>query len=499
MKEEEQKMPNWALKYKKKGMQIIKIKNGYYLYKISSKWDPKIKRSRKITEEYLGTVTRDGVIPTKSKRIEEAYKQISPKEFGATYFLQIISQDIINELKKVYPYTWKEIFLLSVFRLAEKSPLKLVGFYYRNSYLSESIRGARTSQKFLGPFLRELGIRREAMKSFMRSFIAASEYAVIDLTNIFSYSQSIISAVLGHNNDKIFVPQVNLILIYSLDKLQPVYFRQVPGSVRDVSTIIRTVNEIPADNIVVIGDKGLHSDNNVKELQGNEINYVLALKRDSRYIKYDKIKDGNRRKFGGYFIYNKRHVWFYSRKINKNEKVITYLDDCLKAEEESDMAMRIKHLKSKAKEKKLSDNEKEQLKKYKTRLYDKPHRNGTLSVRTNLKKSAEEIYQIMKSRVNIEQAFDTFKNILEADKSYMRDDKQLEGWLFANFIAMQMYYKIYALLLKKKMLNNYSPIDIITHLKRVYKLKIKDKWQLAEIPKESRKIIEELSINIPIT
>ncbi|RLI92461.1 MAG: hypothetical protein DRO89_02180 [Candidatus Altiarchaeales archaeon] len=67
--------------------------------------------------------------------MEEQYKQISVKEFGATYFLRYISQDIIDELKRVYPYDWKELFTLSIFRLTEKSPLKRISFYYHTSYL----------------------------------------------------------------------------------------------------------------------------------------------------------------------------------------------------------------------------------------------------------------------------------------------------------------------------------------------------------------------------
>jgi len=103
----------------------------------------------------------------------------------------------------------------------------------------------------------------------------------------------------------------------------------------------------------------------------------------------------------------------------------------------------------------------------------------------------------MKSRVDVEQVFDVFKNILNADRSYMRDDKQIEGWFFVNFISMQMYYKVYAILLSKGLLNNYSPLDAITYLKSVYMLKTKEGWQTSEIPKKSRLLIEKLQI--PIT
>lgn len=487
-------IPDWALEHKRKGTQITRVNNNYYLYKVTSKWNPDKKRSQKITEEYLGAITKGGLVPPKHKRMEEHYKHIACKEFGATYFLQTISQDILDELKKTFPYEWKELFTLAVFRLTEKSTIKMIQFHYQNSFLSETIKGTRASSKFLGPFLRDVGVRRESIKQFMRSFLIDTEYAIIDITNIFSYAEGMLSAVLGHNKNRLYLPQINLILLYSLDKQQPAYFRQIPGSVRDVSAIVKTVNEIPKDKFVMIGDKGFYSEGNVKALKDNDIQYVIALKRNSTLINYAKIQRGNRKDFDGYFLYNNRTIWYYARKLN-NEAVITYLDQSLKAEEESDLGRRIQELENKER---LTDKERDRLKKYKHRLLDIPERNGTLSIITNIGKSCEEAYQIMKSRVNVEQAFDMFKNVLEGDRSYMRTDKQLEGWLFVNLIAMQMYYKIYAILLDKKMLNNNSPIDVLTHLKRVYKLKAGDKWQIAEVPKKSREIIKKIRIDIPI-
>lgn len=485
-------IPDWVLKYKQPGTQIVMIRDNYYLYKIRSKWDPEKKRAQKITERYIGKITKEGIIPPKHIRVRETYKHVSVKEYGASSFIFSISQDIIEKLKEVFPYDWKELFCLALFRLIERSPLKRTGFYYANSHISERIKNVRTSGKFLGRFLREIGMQRELMKDFMRSFILDTEYGIIDLTNVFSYSKGMINAMLGHNTENLWIPQINLILIYSLDRLQPVYFRQVPGSIRDVSSVIKTVNEIQAEKLVLIGDKGLHSDENVRKLREYEIDYVFALRRNSEYIDYTPIID-NKRKFDGNLVFQRRNVWFYTRKL-KDERIITYLDPSLKAKEENDLALRIKSIEEKDS---LDERDRKQLLKYRERLYTTFYRNGTLSVRTNMHGSPEEIYHIMKSRVDVEQVFDVFKNILNADKSYMHDDKQIEGWFFVNFISMQMYYKIYAILLSKGLLNNYSPLDVITYLKSVYILKTKDGWQISEIPKKSRSLIERLEI--PIT
>jgi hypothetical protein len=56
--------PAWTQKYKEKGLAIHPIGGKYYLYRISSVYDPVKKRAKKITKEYLGRITEeDGLIP----------------------------------------------------------------------------------------------------------------------------------------------------------------------------------------------------------------------------------------------------------------------------------------------------------------------------------------------------------------------------------------------------------------------------------------------------
>ena len=54
-------------------------------------------------------------------------------------------------------------------------------------------------------------------------------------------------------------------------------------------------------------------------------------------------------------------------------------------------------------------------------------RMGTISVITNLKVSGEIVYDMLKSRADKEQSYDKFKNTIHADRTYMRDDYQMQG------------------------------------------------------------------------
>ena len=118
----------------------------------------------------------------------------------------------------------------------------------------------------------------------------------------------------------------------------------------------------------------------------------------------------------------------------------------------------------------------------------------TISVITRA--SGERTFDLLKSRADIEQSHDTFKNTIHVDRTYMRDDYQLQGWMFVNFIALILHYRIYSMLRQKDLLSRYSPEDVIKHLERISMIKIDNEWRMSEIPKKSREIIDSLEISI---
>jgi len=52
------KIPDWVLVQRKKGMEIHRRCDNFYLCKVSSVWDKKLKRPQKITDVYLGKITK---------------------------------------------------------------------------------------------------------------------------------------------------------------------------------------------------------------------------------------------------------------------------------------------------------------------------------------------------------------------------------------------------------------------------------------------------------
>lgn len=76
--------PEWATKYKTKNTELRLIRGHYYLYKITSVWDPEKKRTKKVTLESLGTITQAyGLIPKGMSKKGPPAKGTSPLKYAS--------------------------------------------------------------------------------------------------------------------------------------------------------------------------------------------------------------------------------------------------------------------------------------------------------------------------------------------------------------------------------------------------------------------------------
>ena len=122
---------------------------------------------------------------------------------------------------------------------------------------------------------------------------------------------------------------------------------------------------------------------------------------------------------------------------------------------------------------------------------------GTLSILTDTGLSAEETYALYKERREVEYAFDTLQNILGAEVTWMRSRESLQGFLFIMFIALHLYSQVLDHLKRKDLLKRYSVQDVLTYLSKVCVVEMDGKDHLAEVTRQTRKVIELLEV--PIT
>jgi len=475
-------LPDWVAQHKTKGTEVRKFGNNFYLYKVTSKYNPELKRSKKITQEFLGTITENGLIKTKIARLKDGLVKISVKDYGDFQFIFLQNQDIIDSLKLLFPTWWQQIFIAALFRFTHQSPIRQFEFLYQNSYVSEVYKDVKMSDKTYTKCLQEVGAQRLSIVEFLKKFNRGCEYVLIDTTHVISLSKYLNINQIGYNSKRDFDPQVNVMFIFSTDAQLPVYYRVIAGNIREITAMKLSLQESELQNVVLIGDKGFYSQLNEQELQKENIHYILPLRRNNSQIDYTPVIQHDRKNYDGYFLYEKRVIWYYRRPGEKSD-VIVFIDDYLKWNEETDYLLR---LENKHQDYTLAD------------FHQKQHTFGTIAIISDLKgKTAEECYNYYKNRVQIETMIDAFKNTIDADRTYMRGEKEMETWMFINYIALLFYYRTLHQLNAKKLHKKYSPGDILLFLSRIKKLYIHKTWTISEIPKKTLAILDLLGI--PIT
>lgn len=478
--------PNWATAHKVKGTELRCIRGKYYLYQVSSVWDKDKKRSVKKTGKCLGTISeQDGLKPSKGRYIENIKDMaLSPKVFGAYSLFSDISKEWEAPLKKYFPDIWKQILCMAYTRLFKHSPIKNMPFYYEQSFYSEHYKELAFSDKTISKILKEIGLNQGITEQFMREFIPSNELILIDATPIFNKSDNIAEAKLGYNNKKQWDNQVNLLYLYSKDSSLPLFYRLSPGDVREVRTLELALLTAGISDAVIVGDKGFTSKLNIEIIEKNELKYILPLKRNDSLVDYAEINAGKTR-MQSFFKFKNRYIWYSTKTLDSNKRITIFLDDQLRVSEEHDYLERIE---------KHPEN-------YDLETFHKKQPSmGTIAVIDNLQdKHPKEIYQTYKSRCEIEQLFDIFKNELEADKTYMHSIESLRGWLFINHLVLIAYYKIYKILQSNSLLEKHSVHDILEQLYHISMIKVGDMWKLQTISIRTEKILKKINVNLPIT
>ncbi len=477
-------IPENIKKHRPPGCEIKFIGGHYYVYKATSKWDKVTKRPKKISGQLLGKIVpEEGFIPSGKATLKKAIETPpAVREFGAYALCLHLLRNELPLLKAVFPQYYWEIFLMSYLRLAYHAKITMMPTYATNSFIKVE-HSIPIGEKHLSHVLHSLGERRTEILDFKKHLLTGKEYLLIDSTSVFSESSGLGINQHGYNKQRSFRKQVNLLFIVSSVLQMPVYYRILPGNIRDVKALHSSLLEAQIPDAVIIADKGFYSKNNVSVLEEYGLQFIIPLKRDNSLIPYKflryKAKENSTQ---GWFMYNQRPIW-YKLKMIGEQLLCLYFDQRNKAQEEEDYLNRITshpetYSMSEFREKELTF--------------------GTIAILHNLKnKSPEEIYQLYKTRSKVEQVFDSFKNTLNADASHMRNQRGVEGWMFINFLAIRMYYSLLNDLREHKLLKHYSPDDILQISRQFKKLFIANKWIPSEIVQKHANLLSLWKI--PIT
>ena len=482
------KHPQWALDHRKPGTELRLIRGKYYLYSYKTVYDKKKKGPKKVSGKLLGSITeQQGFIPSEKRKLEKALafrqsEKPSCKEFGVSQLVTSTFSKYVETLQKIFPAQWKFILAIAYCRFIYRCPLKNIPFRLSQSFLPNLIGVSAFNEKTASIVLKTVGGMYDQKLAYMKSFIGKDEYLLMDATNIFSNSSLITLARKGYHNPMNFDSQFNLMYIYSAKTSMPVYYRLLPGNIREVKAFKNCLLEAGLKDAIIIADKGFYSSRNVELLMEEKLKFILPLKRDNIVIDYSTLVNNTFKDEGSYFLHEKRILWYRGYYFTSDPRLLlfVFLDESLKVKEEKDYLERIQ-----------THPEEYSIEEY----HQRRNSFGTIALLTNLKEvDGEDVYQSYKSRMIIEVLFDGMKNVLEADHTYMQDEQTLQGWMFVNHITLQWYQHLYTDLKSKGLLKKYSVNDYIQILTDLKKIRINGQWHFNEITKNTERMLEKLGI-----
>jgi len=506
-------LPDWIQTYKEPRTEIKRIKNGFYKYEVAFAYNKEKKRSEKKTIRLLGKITeKEGFTPSSKdllRRKSEEFLRVDIKTFGVYHLFSDLMKEEIASLHEMFGDEQTELLLsFSMMRWAYQTPIKRATNYHWHDFCSEYWATKSMSDKIISSNLKCLGENREKVVGWMKTLLAGvpekeQNFVLMDSTHSFSVSEHLSINAKGYNPNFDFEKQIRLMYLFSAQMKQPVYYRLINGNITDMKSMLLCIKEMDVkDRVVFIADKGFFSAENIDSLEEEKLSYIIPLQRNNSLIDYSPLERNNFKKEMQYFIFQGRIIWYYA--YSKDDyRMITFLDEALRVSEERDYLSRIESHPENYSKKKFDE---------------KCHSFGTLTMVYKIEKPENSIenkpkpskrkkqtekeipveqivYESYKQRNEIEIMFDSYKNYLDADVSYMQNRYVMEGWLFANFIAMIAYYKLYVRLRQAELLTKYSPKDIIEQSKAICQVKIRSEWHRAEMTEKTQKLFAKIGID----
>lgn len=436
----------------------------YAVRKATSVWDKKRKKPVKVTE-HIGTISPEGVFREKipAKRIKGTTREIF--EYGNVALAYHYLKDIESILCDLTPYS-EEIVAYALIKIIDSKPIRLLSSIWEKFYLSQEKR-VSLSPKHISSVLHDIGHDISPLYELYSQLTDENDILLCDLSRIFTYSENIKIAEKGWNTNHSYLNQIGIIMAFSVSDRSPVGIEVFPGSMKETKAIRDFRNRLRKKNIGYIWDRGFTDYDLLDELREDNTRYIVPLKKDSRFMDFRWVR------WKGPFEYRKRNVRWSRRKCEYGY-VYFFDDPKVRGEQEATL------LKSIMKGN-ITMDDFEEMKKLA----------GIIGLLSDIDTNGTEIYDLYKTREDIELAFDALNNAVDADKSYMRSEESVRGYYFVAFVALRVYFGILKRLRDKELSTKISVDEVLFELSKVMKIREKNgREYFAKIPKRTEKMIE---------
>jgi len=251
-----------------------------YAYEVEAHWDKKKQKPYQKTK-YLGMV-----IDKKKKLFGRKVRKKPEKlilDFGDAYmFDKFLEASKLEPLfSRVFAERKETLLAMLGYNVCYGSAMRYAETWFDGSYARILYKNAEMSSQRISEFLDYLGgeeLERKFFSEYIPTFCNPKEGMIIDGTSLPNQIHMPLTAwgLSGEEIDK----QIRFLLAVDKESTNPLFFRTLPGNIQDVSTIRNTIDELKRYGVhesFVCLDAGFFSEDNIKELYGESVQFLIRL------------------------------------------------------------------------------------------------------------------------------------------------------------------------------------------------------------------------------
>lgn len=452
-----------------KGWTIEKRGDSHYIKWGTTYWDRELKKYRK-KSKMIGTLNPNGTVTYSKPHSEKVVVPFDIRDHGNSLLLHIASERIVDPLRSCFPDIWKELLTMAQLRVMGQARLDHLSDAWR---LLDDIRGTdpRMSPKILSSALECAGGSLVAMEDFFASLDDCDGHFAVDMSVIFSRSKGATILRKGYNRFRMQSTQFNIAVIHDMTSKRPVRMSTVAGNVKE-NSILGMIEEFDiAKGTVLVMDRGYCGKNVLSELTANGYHFIVAARRNSKaYRDVTDVRDGHFTWNGRAIDYGVGRFWGHF--------AYRFEDISLRGDEIYD-----KYRAEEEKGRQVTDLDKA----------------GNIMILSSLNMAPKEVYRMFKCRCSIENFFDTGKNDLEANTTYLRTDRHIMGYNFVTFLSFCIWSEIRSWLESNDLDGRYTPYDLLRKFASVKMCYTGKGPVIPFIPKDVRDLASKLGVEIHTT
>ena len=459
------------------------------------------------------------------------------KSYGGYFFLIKIAEKIglLPILVKAFPNCWHQILNLACYMVATGDPV-----LYCEDWLNQvTDEGAKqlASQRVSELFSQIGESERNSFYEDWMKFIQENEYIALDITSISSYSEMMQLNEWGYNRDHDDLPQINMCMLFGETTQLPVYQTVYRGSLKDVSTLQTTLNEVtllcPEINPKIVMDKGFFSAENVNMMletvkrgrgrskETSAYSFLISVPFTSKFTRELILSAKNINAVQNTILTSEgaiRGIWKKCRWPDISKPLNTFIFyNPIKAEtEKNEYFQYVTELKRLAETDPYNKRHQSEFEKY-LKINQVPyHRDrfevtiredvlasclettGWMVMVSNSLEDPQEAINIYRNKDFVEKGFDRLKNALSLKRLRVHTDERTQNKVFCGFIALIIASAIDKVMRDKGLYKKYTMSKLLRKISQVKSVTINGTKVMQPLSKEQSQILSAFGISPPV-